>query len=518
MVRDIVTSDWFSQSPALTVTEMATQIVDEGTGRDRDVIIQMQRDNRETLKFIRRASTAIGYRRMTLSARDLLPESASALDEASRSAYQRRKLSQRRSSASAQLAASVVAAPSKEDVRKASEDSMRPLIAHASIHGALTEAKVQPESAGFWASNSLAVTLSKDDLKIVVDDVDTIAGVYQNRKLAVPRVVETTSLPANVLDNKGSAWGVHAVGALAAWGAFDARGKGVTVGILDTGIDPTHPDLAGKLTSWAEFDQFGQEVAGSQPHDTDEHGTHVAGTIAGGNASGRWIGVAPEANLAAAMVIDGQVGGTDAQVLAGIDWAIDQGVDVINMSLGGVILGPVIEEIYTEAIITALQAGIPVVIAIGNDGEQTSGSPGNDLFSFAVGAIDWQDRPAGFSGGRTHALLESEFIDPGSLPIVFSKPEVAAPGVAIESTVPGGGHKAFNGTSMATPHVSGALAVLLSATNKLSSVPSQERAFLVQDLLIGSVEELGENGQDHRFGFGRIDVLRAVGFAKELGF
>ena len=195
-----------------------------------------------------------------------------------------------------------------------------------------------------------------------------IGDIYPNRTLHVPRLVELKTLPARVLENKASAWGIHAVGGLAARGAYGASGKGVKVGVLDTGVDASHPDLQGKVADWAEFDSNGEEVPNSQPHDTARHGTHVAGTIAGGRSSGRWIGMAPDAKLAVAIALDGVQGGTDAQVLAGIDWAVDRGVDVLNMSLGGLTLGPEVPSTYTEAILTSLRAGIPLVTAIGNDG------------------------------------------------------------------------------------------------------------------------------------------------------
>jgi subtilisin family serine protease len=305
---------------------------------------------------------------------------------------------------------------------------------------------------------------------------------------------------------------------LAVWGAYGARGKGVKVGILDTGIDASHPDLTGKIVAFAEFDADGRQIRGAKPHDTDQHGTHCAGTIVGGSSSGQWIGVAPEAQLAVALVLNGRHGGTDAQVLAGIDWLVEQKVDVISMSLGGLTLDPETPNTYTEAILTCLRAGIPVVTAIGNEGSQTTGSPGNDLFAFAVGATDYFDRAAGFSGGRTHIIRESNFIPPQNLPLPYSKPDVSAPGVAVLSTIPKGRWAAFNGTSMATPHVAGAMALILSATDIKQTVPEAERAFILQDLLTGSAEELGESGQNHRFGFGRIDVLRAISFAVERGF
>jgi len=170
-----------------------------------------------------------------------------------------------------------------------------------------------------------------------------------------------------------------------------------------------------------------------------------------------------------------------------------------------------------------LRVGIPVVVAIGNSGHQTTGSPGNDYLAFAVGATDHHDRIAGFSGGRTHIVRKSRILHDDMLPLVYSKPELSAPGVAVYSSTPNKGGKpqwkAANGTSMATPHVAGAIAQLLSATSLKDKVsPSIVRAQLIQDLLMGSVEELGEVGQDHRYGYGRLDVLRAIGAAHDLGY
>ena len=225
--------------------------------------------------------------------------------------------------------------------------------------------------------------------------------------------------------------------------------------------------------------------------------------------------MAPEAKIAAALVLNGAEGGTDAQVLKGIDWAVEQRVDVISMSLGGLVMDAEMPPTYTEAILSCVEAGIPVVAAIGNEGEQTTGSPGNDIFALSVGATDPDDRVAGFSGGRTQIVRESDFIQEKFLPLPFSKPDLSAPGVAIYSSVPGGSWKALSGTSMAAPHVAGAIALLLSATGLKAKESGASRAFAIQDLIIGSVKDLGETGQDHRYGFGRLDVLRAIDFARQ---
>ncbi|MCZ6697825.1 MAG: S8 family serine peptidase, partial [Planctomycetota bacterium] len=139
-------------------------------------------------------------------------------------------------------------------------------------------------------------------------------------------------------------------------------------------------------------------------------------------------------------------------------------------------------------------------------------------FALAVGATDHKDRAAGFSGGRTQVIRESRFIKPDFLPLVYSKPDLCAPGVAVMSAIPGKKYATWNGTSMTAPHVSGAIALLLSATSIKSEVAAPRRAYLLQEFLMGSVEELGEAGQDHRYGFGRLDIMRAIGFAKEGGY
>jgi subtilisin family serine protease len=183
-------------------------------------------------------------------------------------------------------------------------------------------------------------------------------------------------------------------------------------------------------------------VPNSIPHDTDQHGTHCAGILVGGNASGKWIGIAPEAEIAGALVL-GENHVTDAQILAGFEWCIEQGVDVISMSLGGLSLGDQPPKTYTRAALTAINQGICVVAAAGNSGSGTSASPGNDVLIISVGAIDNEGVIAAFSGGRTEVIEASDIFPQTALPMVYSKPDVSAPGVAIFSAVPGGQWEVF---------------------------------------------------------------------------
>jgi subtilisin family serine protease len=375
----------------------------------------------------------------------------------------------------------------------------------------------------FWSAGSAVLRVTRDGMRRLPDEIDGIRNVVPNRRVSLPPTSADEATGPTRFD-VASSWGVDKIGALSAWGAYgtkgqpDGDGRPIKVAVLDTGADPRHPALQGRIVDFAEFGPDG-EVRNSTPRDTDSHGTHVCGTIAAGfdHTTQRWIGVAPDVKIAAGMVLPNGAG-RDSQILAGIDWALDQGVDVINMSLGGISFEPYVADIYTRAIINANQRGVPVVVAIGNDGAQTSGSPGNHLFALSVGATDSSDRAAGFSGGRTQVIRESNYLSREALPLVYSKPDLSAPGVGIRSTVPkGSGYAVLNGTSMATPHVAGAIALMLAAT-RLRQVPAERRAFVIQDLIVSSVQEIGEVGQDHRYGFGRVDVLQAIQLAKELGY
>jgi subtilisin family serine protease len=275
----------------------------------------------------------------------------------------------------------------------------------------------------------------------------------------------------------------------------------VVVGHLDTGVDGSHPALEGKIAAYQELDELGMPVA-SAMHDTGDHGTHTAGTIVGRTHNGTNIGVAPRASLASALVLPGGTG-TFAQIVAGMQWTIDQGAHVLNLSLGSVGYS----TMWNRPILSAALAGVLVVAAVGNSGAGTSGGPGNDPLALGVGATHHVGGAAGFSGGQ--ALVEVAWLDEA---VTYVKPDLCAPGVGVLSSVPADQLAPFNGTSMAAPHVAGVAALVHSAEPGLQLDPFTTRA-----LLLGAgTDDLGEAGRDQRYGFGRLDARSAVAQATSL--
>jgi subtilisin family serine protease len=277
-------------------------------------------------------------------------------------------------------------------------------------------------------------------------------------------------------------------------------GVGSVVGSFDTGVDMDHPDLAPRYRgnhsiSW--FDPYGEHAS---PFDPNGHGTHTTGTAVGGDASGSNIGVAPGAQWIAAKAWDDQGVGLASAFHEIFEWFLAPGgdpanaPDVVNASWGFFESGCIPEF---QADIQALRAaGIFPAFAAGNDGPDPGSvhSPGADPESFAVGATDFFDDIAFFSARGPSPC--------GGI----IKPELSAPGVSILSTLPGGDYLAADGTSMATPHVTGAVAVLRSI-NPALTVDELEAA-----LTLGAVD-LGPAGPDNSFGAGRLDLFQSAQIA-----
>ncbi|MGG8410409.1 S8 family peptidase [Streptomyces sp. 12297] len=289
------------------------------------------------------------------------------------------------------------------------------------------------------------------------------------------------------------------IGADKAWAAgYD--GKGVKIAVLDTGIDAGHPDLAGQVVAAKDFSRSGSTT------DRFGHGTHVASIAAGTGAKsgGKFKGVAPGAKLLNGKVLGDSGGGDDSAILAGIEWAVAQGAQVVNLSFGAEDY-PGIDPI--EAAIDKLSAGKGVLFAVaaGNSGRAGAGtidSPGSADAALTVGAVNGADVLADFSGTGPRT-------GDGAI-----KPDVTAPGVDITAASAAGsvlerrfgqkppGHLTLSGTSMAAPHAAGAAALLKQKHPKWTGAQ-------LKGVLVGSAKP----GPYHAFqqGGGRIAVDRALG-------
>jgi len=266
-------------------------------------------------------------------------------------------------------------------------------------------------------------------------------------------------------------------------GAFPATG-GVKIGIVDTGIDQTHPELSGKTVNCA--DSVGGTVVEGTCVDDSLHGTHVAGTIAAkaNNATGV-AGVAFNSNLVICKALRGGAGvGLTSDVANCITWAHSKGAKVISMSLGGG-QSTTLQSAVAGAWENGSATGSVLIAAAGNDGNSTVSYPAGYAQVVSVAATDDNDAKASFS--NTNADVE-----------------VAAPGVDVLSTIPGGQYFELSGTSMATPHASGVAGVLwqLFPTDTAAGIRSR---------LTSSVDDLGPAGRDPSFGFGRVNLCKAAG-------
>ncbi|WP_254611706.1 S8 family serine peptidase [Haloterrigena gelatinilytica] len=396
------------------------------------------------------------------------------------------------------------------------EESQEPLVDYVDRTAGIS---VETE---FWVANAVLLTVDTERV-----DLETFArfpaveAVHENFELSVPErppsnttavgatdraEATTTDVDTTATDPRPTA-GLELLNASAVWEEYGTRGEGVRVAVLDTGIDATHPDLDLYTDDpsdptypggWAEFDADGNRIEGSTPYDSGTHGTHVSGTIAGGTASGARIGVAPEAELLHGLVLR-ETSGSFAQIVAGMEWALASEADVISMSLG--VNGR--HDALIDPVRNARDSGAVVVAAVGNEGIETSNSPGNVYDAVSVGAVDESGVVPAFSGGER--IDRSEWQTPlQSWPSSYTAPDVVAPGVRVTSTVPGG-YQSLPGTSMATPHVSGAVALLRSIDP--TATPDD-----LEDALYGTAwtPQTAQSGSEIRYGHGIVDAEAAA--------
>ena len=280
----------------------------------------------------------------------------------------------------------------------------------------------------------------------------------------------------------GQQYGPQQVNAPSAWQR--STGSGVVIAVVDTGVDLHHPDLVSKLVPGHDFVDDD-----ATPDDGNGHGTHVAGIAAAATGNGVGIaGMAPAARIMPVRVLGNDGKGYSDDVVTGVRWAVDHGAKVVNLSLAGEVslLDTLLGNTLEDAASYAFSKGALVVAAAGNSvaggSTQPSGYSSN-VQAVVVTATDAQRRHPDYANRADTAW------------------SMAAPGDAIVSTYKGGGYKVISGTSMATPHVAGAAALLFAEglTNRQ-----------VVDRLLGTAHSLGSRADD---GAGLLDAAAAVGAA-----
>lgn len=293
-------------------------------------------------------------------------------------------------------------------------------------------------------------------------------------------------------------------------------GAGVQVAVIDTGVDQAHPEFAGVPIRW--LDIVNNRKA---PYDNHGHGTHVAGVIVAQGDWHTWLsgfelrGVAPGVTLIAVKAIAYDGKGDETNVARGVITALENGADIIVLSLGGGNL-PALGSATEHAVEKALDAGVFVVAAAGNSPQDGDGcrvtSPANVEGVIAVGAVGRDGKVAAFScrGDDSPVTLER---DP------HRKPELVAPGVDILSGWADGKYVQASGTSQAAPVVAGVLALALEEHPEFRR-DSRDRVLQVKELLmttakkVGPLEGLPKNAHDPAYGYGLVDgpaLLRALG-------
>jgi thermitase len=269
----------------------------------------------------------------------------------------------------------------------------------------------------------------------------------------------------------GNQWGLTKARFRGAWN--DAKGGGAKVAIVDSGVSSGHPDI-GKIAAQKDF------VEGNAVADDDYgHGTRVTGIAGALTNNGKGVaGGCFKCGLLIAKVINANGSATDSRIISGIDWSVDQGADVVNLSLGG----PANSSVLGAAVNDASNRGAVVVAAAGNERTTQPQYPAAYSKAIAVSATDQGDGPAYFSS-------RGDWVD------------LAAPGTNILSARASGGYGRDYGTSMSAPFVSG-LAGLLASQGK--------SAYAIRQRMQETAVDLGPAGKDARFGHGRINADNAV--------
>lgn len=375
----------------------------------------------------------------------------------------------------------------------------------------------------YWIMNLIVVQATKEELERIAARLD-VEIVEENFRVSLIQPVgdrnKSVEIPSRGI---GVTPGLRAINAPRVWYELGITGLGRLVGNLDTGVDATHPALAlrwrGRHEPWQECWRDAVGFGDTIPHDYYGHGTHVMGTLCGlGAATADTIGVAWQAEWIADNAINQSTGPAfDNDILDAFQWfadpdgnpnTTDDVPDVVQNSWGidHRFSGYVDCDYRWQTVIENCEAaGVVVTFSAGNEGpgSQTHRSPANicntPTTNFSIGAVDATHY------GFPYPIANFSSRGPSDCDGITKKPEVAAPGVQVYSSVPGGGYEQYgwDGTSMAGPHVAGVVALMRQANPDLD-VDS------IKQILMNTAVDLGNFGEDNAFGWGIIDAYAAV--------
>jgi bacillopeptidase F len=372
----------------------------------------------------------------------------------------------------------------------------------------------------YWVANVIRVDTTPAEIGAIAGR-DDVERVYFNYQIELIAPVAAGGDGGGGIAGGGVEPGVAAVRAPEVWD-MGYTGEGVLVATLDTGVDGNHPALASRWRGldpiyagnpeWAWFDP----VTNTQfPTPFGSHGTHTMGTVCGG-APGDQVGVAPGAEWIHAAVIDRvNIARTVADAILSFQWMIDPDENpATNFDVPSVCSNswglatwhgyPPCDQTFWEFLDACEAAGIVMLFSAGNEGASGLRRPADratdDYRTAAVAAVDGNDPSYPIAGFSSRA--------PGGEAAI--KPDIAAPGVSVRSSVPGGGYSNNSGTSMASPHVNGVVALMRDANPDLSVEQ-------VKQIIYDTALDLGTPGEDNAYGWGLIDAFEAVLMALEAG-
>lgn len=392
-----------------------------------------------------------------------------------------------------------------------------------------------------WIINAVVVTVDTD--LVSINDIAAIRNVeqiHENYKMSIDNTttVEADSVgsisnvassqtsstvsPSLATTQKKPTQALNKINVPAVWESYDARGDGVKIAVVDTGVNPDHPSITISENDWRCFVDC--KNIPSSPHDINGHGTHVSGTIVGDSANDAdlSIGVAPEATLMHAKAIGDNGRGDFDDIALAVQWAVKNNADIVSMSIGT----PGYYNSHIKLVRNAQSSGTTVIAGSGNSGAGTSISPANVHDSISVGSVNVEPgyptgTDTGLSNDRISSFSSSEIVDtdtafythPSTWPNSYVVPDIVAPGNLIwsadthldQKTCPIAGTTdltCMKGTSMATPHVAGVAGLMQSKTSS-ELTPAEIRSSLRSTAV-------DINNEETRQGAGRIDAMAAM--------